>query len=340
MQSPKRITSILLSIIIFATCYLGYWGYSTAQRTNPASWLDVVAGTAQAPIQYRIGVIFPAYVITRHSPLAFRHLFAAIDVASAFLAVFALYFLLRRSVVYQRASVAARWFGAAAFVLLVQFYFGWLLWYQRPETLASSALVALSLLLLTVRVPLAGAAGSAATIAGLLLLALAQGFVRADVAFSLHVGVFLTCFFSSRIGNGFALSRWVQAGTSLVAALLCGGLQFYLMHIVYPTAKYIDGPMFQLVLNIMSPSGWIAFLLFLAPLLWTLKKLYGHFDTVDGPVAGFMAGSAVFFCLWVVAGRVQEVRIFLPFALALAPLTVEVAMEQFEPNGSAPEASI
>jgi hypothetical protein len=340
MQSPKRITSILLSIIILATCYLGYWGYSTAQKTNPANWLDVVAGTAQAPIQYRIGVIFPAYFLTQHSPLGFRHIFAAVDIGSAFLAVFALYFLLRRSAVYQQASAAARWFGSAAFVLLVQFYFGWLLWYQRPETLATAALLALSLLLLTVRVPLAGAAGIAATIAGLLVLALAQGFVRADVAFSLHVGVFLICLFSARAGNGFALSRWVQAGTSLVAAMLCGGLQFYLMHIVYPTAKYLDSPMFQLIRNIMSPSGWIAFFLFLAPLLWTLRKLYGRFHSLDGPVAGFLAGSAVFCCLWAVVGRVREVRIFLPFALSLVPLTVEVAIEQFEPKGSTSEAVI
>jgi hypothetical protein len=31
-------------------------------------------------------------------------------------------------------------------------------------------------------------------------------------------------------------------------------------------------------------------------------------------------------------GRIKEVRIFLPFALALAPLTVELAMQRFLPD--------
>jgi hypothetical protein len=33
--------------------------------------------------------------------------------------------------------------------------------------------------------------------------------------------------------------------------------------------------------------------------------------------------------MWVVVGKIAEVRIFLPFALALAPLTAELAMQRF-----------
>jgi hypothetical protein len=36
--------------------------------------------------------------------------------------------------------------------------------------------------------------------------------------------------------------------------------------------------------------------------------------------------------MWVTVGRIREVRIFLPFALALAPLTVELAMQRFLPE--------
>ena len=65
-----------------------------------------------------------------------------------FVAVFVLFLVLRRSAVYRKASLAAQWFGAAGFMVLVQFYLAWLLWYQRPETLPTAAILALALLLL------------------------------------------------------------------------------------------------------------------------------------------------------------------------------------------------
>jgi len=37
----------------------------------------------------------------------------------------------------------------------------------------------------------------------------------------------------------------------------------------------------------------------------------------------------IFLGMWVMVGRIKEVRIFLPFALALAPLTVELVMQRF-----------
>jgi hypothetical protein len=42
-----------------------------------------------------------------------------------------------------------------------------------------------------------------------------------------------------------------------------------------------------------------------------------------------LMGAGVFFAMWITAGRIKEVRIFLPFALALAPVTVELAMQRF-----------
>ncbi len=39
--------------------------------------------------------------------------------------------------------------------------------------------------------------------------------------------------------------------------------------------------------------------------------------------------AIIFLGMWVVVGRLGEVRIFMPFALALAPLTVELAVQRF-----------
>src|SRR3981189_1805543 len=218
MEGPKRVGSVLLIAIVLSTGYLDYWAYSQTFYKEPTIWMDVVSGTGSAPNQYRIAVIDTAYFLARHLPVAMRSTLALLDVISAMIAVFALFLVLQRSAVYRKTSLATQWFGAASFIILVQFYLAWLLWYQRPETLPTAAILALALLLLAVRLPPPEGVGTIGTAIGLLLLAVAQGFIRADVAFALHVGILLVCLTGA--GKGFTLPRGVQAGTSVVAVLL------------------------------------------------------------------------------------------------------------------------
>jgi hypothetical protein len=340
MQGPKRVASVLLSVIVLSAGYLDYWAYSQAFYKEPTIWMDIVSGTGDAPNQYRIGVIDTAYFLARHLHLGMRHTLALLDVIAGVIAVFALFLVLQRSAVYGRANVAAQWFGAASFVVLVQFYLAWLLWYQRPETLATAATLALALLLLAIRLPLPEGVGRMAAVAGLLLLAVAQGFIRADVAFALHLGVLLVCLTSA--GKGFALPRGVQAGTSLVAVLLALGIQYYLMKRLYPLANYGHTQVLQLVYNLKSPQGYIPFLIFMMPLGWTVVMLARRRYRAGSAEIGMLAAAVIFMGMWVIAGRIKEVRIFLPFALALAPLTAELAMQRFLPgaDGSATVAGV
>jgi hypothetical protein len=327
MQGPKRATTVLLSFILLATGFADYWEYSKAYHKDPTAYADVLQGTAVAPNQYRIGVIATADFVARHAHAGLRHAFTLIDMVAAFAAVFTLFALLRRSAVYRSASRQGRWFAALAFVVLVQFYMAWVTWYQRPETLTTAALVALTLLLLTVRVPLPGVAGYVATAGAMLLIAVAQGFVRADVAFGLHAGVFLFCL--TRVGTGLSLPRGVQAVTSLLAVFAAAGIQYYMMHIRYPHASYGDTPVFQLVLNFKESARLIAFALFIFPYAWTAKTVLRRQVAAEAPALSLICGSAIFMGMWWMAGRVEEVRIFLPFALALAPLTVQCAVERW-----------
>jgi hypothetical protein len=329
MQGPKRVVRVLLSAIVLSTGYLDYWAYSQAFYKEPTVWMDVVSGTASAPSQYRIGVIDTAYFLARHLHMGMRHTLALLDVISGMIAVFALFLVLQRSAVYRKASVATQWFGAASFVILVQFYLAWLLWYQRPETLPTAAILALAVLLAAGRpsgLARVSAIGMAGTVLGLLLLAVAQGFVRADVAFALNLGILLVCLTSA--GKGFALPRGVQAGTSMMAMLLAVGIQYYLMKKVYPQASYGDTPVLQLLLNLKSPWGYAPFLFFLLPMGWTALKLKQGRYQVESWGVGVFTAAVIFLGMWVVVGKIAEVRIFLPFALALAPLTAELAMQR------------
>ena len=332
MQGPKKVVSVLLSAIILSTGYLDYWAYSQAFYKQPTLWMDVVSGTGSAPSQYRIGVVDTAYFLAHHLHVAMRHTLGLLDVISGMIAVFALFAVLQRSAVYRRANVAAQWFGAASFVVLVQFYLAWLLWYQRPETLPTAAILALALLLVAGSPGREGegAIGMAGTVLGLLLLAVAQGFVRADVAFALHLGILLVCL--TKAGKGFALSRGVQAGTSLAAMLLAVGIQYYLMKRAFPQANYGDTPVLQLFFNLKSPEAYVPFLLFLLPTGWTAVMLMRRRYQVESSDIGVFTAAAIFLGMWVLVGKIAEVRIFLPFALALAPLTTELAMQRFLPG--------
>jgi hypothetical protein len=327
VQGPKRVVSVLLSLIVLSAGFLDYWSYSQAFHQESGIWMDVVSGTAKAPGQYRIGVIDTAYFLSQETHLTLRLVLAALDVVGGFIAVFALFLVLRRSAVYRRASQGGQWFGAASFVVLVQFYLAWLLWYQKPETLPTVAMLALALLLLTVRLPLENRLGTVLPVGGLLVLAAAQAFVRADVAFALHAGVLLVCLTAG--GKEFALPRWLQAGTSLVAVMLILGIQYWLIKKVYPLATYGDLSVVQLLYNMKSIQSFVPFVLFMTPVGWTAAMVARRRYAMEAGEAGIFAAAVIFFAMWVTLGRIKEVRIFLPFALALAPLTVRFAMQGF-----------
>jgi len=324
MPGIKKVVPATLALIVLEMSFLDYWSYSHAYHENPAAFMDVIQHTAPAPAQYRIGVLEPAGFIMRHSHLGLRHILSTVDLITGLIAVFTLFFLLRRTATYRNSSLTSQWFGAAVFALLVQFYLPWVTWYQRPETMTTVALVALSLLLLTVRIPL-GTASMVATIAAQLLLATAQGFVRADVTMALYAGVFLACL--TRMGDGMALPRRVEMIVSVLAMLLAGGIQYYLSHVVYPLANYEDSPVFQLVLQFKEPARLIAFIVFIPPYVWLIRTLIHNRIRVQGPSAAIVLASAIYMAMWWMVGRVEEVRIFMPFAIAVVPLTVATAME-------------
>jgi hypothetical protein len=336
MQSPKRVVSFLLSVIVLSAGFQGYWSYSQAFYHEPGIWMDVVSGAGSAPGQYRIGVVKTAYFLARHTHLGMRHTLALLDVVTGLIAVFALLLVLWRSPVYRKASLGAQWFGGASYVILVQFYLAWLFWYQKPETLPTAAILALALALLAVRLPLPEGVGRIVTVIGLLLLAVAQGFVRADAAFALHLGILLVCL--TPMGKDFALPRVVQAGTSLVAVLVAVGIQYDLMTRVYPQANYGHTQVLQLLFNMTSLSSYIPFLLFMPPLVWTAVMLARRRYQAGSAEIGMFTAAVIFMGMWVTVGRIREVRIFLPFALALAPLTVELAMQRFLPGRDRLEA--
>jgi hypothetical protein len=251
------------------------------------------------------------------------HVFALIDLLGLSVVVLLLFRVLERMPAYSASGRELRWFGASVFIIATQYYLAWLTWYQRPETLLTAADVAVTFFLLGVRRP-RRALSSAAVALAIVALAALQGFIRADVAFTLHLGVLAVCV--TRAGSGFSLPRHFVACASAASVLISGGSQWYLMHVMFPNAAYGSTPVFQLRLNVTDHLRVVPFLLFVAPAAWTLAMVARRRTEAGAPNLALAAGSAIFLVLWVLVGHIDEVRIFLPFAFALAPLSCVAAM--------------
>jgi hypothetical protein len=327
MQGPRTVARILLAFVVCSVIFSDYWTYSRQFHFNPGTWLDLIEGTGGAPMQYRIGILKSADFLQRHGHMGLRHALTLIDFFCSMVACYLLLSVLEHDRVYRGAGQIARWFGALSLVFLVQYYFSWMTWYQRPETMASTAVMAATLWLLKVKLPLSKTAATLTTSAAMLVLAAMQGFIRADVAFVAHLGIFLVCL--TFVGNGLSLTRGVQMVVSGLGALIAGGIQYYLMHVVYPHATYGTVPVFFLPYSVVHPLNWISFLLFMPAWVWLATRLAKRGAAGDAPGIAIFAGSAMYLILWVTVGNLDEVRIFLPYMAALIPLMCVCAMRQF-----------
>jgi len=329
-SGPQRLTRCLLVLFVTGLCWRGYGNYNQMLKSDPSVWITVLQGTASAPEQYRVGVVFTADWMTRHLPLRLSAAFGVLDLLGSLLAVWLLYALLERSRVYRAASLPLQWFGSAAFLALTVYFLDWTDWYWRVSTLPTVGLVAVMLWLWTLPSASRSSRVRGALVAGAFFaVCLAQATVRADVALLVCLGVVAVCV--ARRDPQLALPRWAALAVGLITAAAVSGVQLYLMRVRYPQARYGDVPVFMLAHDYHRWADWVACVIFVAPFVWTVVQAVRQRRAGEGAHAAFLAGSLGYAVLWLVLGRQEEVRIFLPFALALTPLTVELAMRRLQP---------
>ena len=322
-RTLRNLVILFLSLLVLSTAFLGYWEYRREAAQFPAEFNALLQGRGHAPEQYRVGVLQTAAAIDRVLHTTLPHGLALIDLIASAGTALVLFRCLQGMKVYVEASLAERAFAGALFIVLLQFYFGWAMWFQRPETLTTAFAMALLLWFLTPN-RRNGRRGVLVPVVGTLLVTFLQAMVRADIVVTLEAGVVLLCLVKR--SDGLALSRGRQLALSLLALLLAGGTQLYMMRVVYPHATYGGVPVFQLLMNLRNPAGLIPFLLFMTPslvLIWLLRR---DRSGLDEPSLALLPGAALFCGLWGTVGRVDEVRIVLPYTVALAPLLATVLM--------------
>ena len=328
---PQRTARMLLLAFALGLCDLTYWQYSYLDRINPDYWKSFIDGVGLAPEQYRIGVKLAAWWMVQHFGWGFRHGFALFDVVSSLAAVFLLYNLLQRRAAVRSASVQVQWFASAAFIALTCFYLVWVGSYFRPETLPNSGLAAIMLWLWASWDRIASKRLGQLWMAIALVAASAlQGWIRADLACVLNVGIFAGYLVRQRTG------RVQHAGWKLAVSLLCAGVagatQLYIMRVKYPHASYGPIPILMVRYDLRQPLTFPPFLCFMLPVAWTFIWFWRSRNqrSDEDTDLGFVIASMLYVILWVVLGKLDEVRIYIPFALALTPLTVELAMRRIQ----------
>jgi hypothetical protein len=337
MHRPRRTTQVLLLALALGVCDQSYWQYSNVDHYWPTYWLPFVHGTGQAPEQYRVGIKLAAWWLVQHFHWGFRHGFVLMDVVALVAAVLLTYNLLERRPAIREAGVGLQWFAAAAVFALAAYYLGWVGSFLRPETLPSVGLTVVMAWLWNVRAkPRYG--GHIATACALILVSAAQAWIRADIPCALNAGILLVSLTTS--GRQFSLPKRLATVISFLCVAVAAGTQLYMMRVLYPHASYGSTPVFMVTRELHHWLELPPFLVFMLPVAWTGVQAWRRRATLDGPSRGLLVGAAIYLVLWILLGKVDEVRIFIPFALALTPLSAELAVRKIGRSPEVPTAAI
>jgi hypothetical protein len=329
---PEAATRVLLLAVALGLCDQIYWMYSSMDRYQAGYWNTFIDGAGPAPEQYRIGVKFAAWWMVEHLGWGFRHGFALMDVAGTLTAVYLIYALLQRRPDVRAASPALKWFASAAFVALTCFYFAWVGSFFRPETLPTVGFVAVMVWLWTTWDGTSSGSERLWRVVALIVASLLQAFIRADVPFALNAGMVLGCVVTRRRR---ARDRGWKIAIGVLCVAIAGAVQLYLMMMKYPHASYGPVPVLMVRYDFRHPLKFVPFVCFMLPVAWTFARFWRDraYKLLNQADVGLVIASVLYLVLWIVMGKPDEVRIFVPFALALAPLTVDLAMRRISPDG-------
>jgi len=273
---------------------------------GPCVASPVMMFPSTAPEAYRIGIPYLLHAVTLALHLHdVTYANALVDFACCFTTLCVLSCL-----AVQKLAGHVRRLTLVLFLALIQFPLAWVVFQQRPETMPTALFVAVALLLVS--------KGSGKLWTGCLLVAaLLQAFVRADVPFLFGVALVLVGAFY----RGFSLTN-VLRGTGI--ALIAGGVQACLQFVWFPHLKYETGSPIMFHQN-LRVDHLTAFMVALLPFLCMAFLLWRHHRQLNETDVLVVVASLLYLPLWFTVGVVQEVRIFVPFLLALCVAGAKVS---------------
>jgi hypothetical protein len=312
----RRFLGWAVLLITGGYTFLDYWNYSRSFHAGGGvEWESLLAGHGFAPAQYRVGVVRTADLLARLTHSHLRHTFAAIDFASVGISLALLLWLLSCAEIFRHRDRISQWLQANLLLGTCVLYLMWSFWFQKPETQPT-------LLLLVLSAAAAQWKRRVPAVIALIALAAVGATVRADAVVAFHAGFLVVCLLP--LGRSLPLGRAAQAAASVLAIAAAIGIEWFIAHRVYPDAPR-EVAAFQLLGNLKAWLNYLVMAMSLFPWWITLGLALRRWRTLDGWAVGLLLGSIAHFALFYTFGIAWEVRIFLPFAMTLAPLTATLA---------------
>jgi hypothetical protein len=273
-------------------------------------------GTDHAPNQYRIAIPYLAQAIgsLTHSS-KYYILYAIFDFLCALAASCILYGLLRRSPFLQSLGPTEQLVAVAFLLVSIAYPFAWVTSFERPETLPTALYLALMSLILSRARPLPMLALAS-------LLTIWQGFVRSDVPVVFAAAVLLLC--GTAACRQLFGSRSQAAVFGAVNLTLALSVQFVLQHYLFPYATYpADTKLVQLMSN-LHPRPLATFSIAILPYGFIVLGAIAYWKRLDALDQLLVLSSLAYLPLWFAVGADTEVRIFVPYLLALTPTAAKL----------------
>jgi len=303
-----------LSIMFIAASFtfLSDWRYGREYYQDPTGWTEFLKGHAEAPGQYRIGVLFPANFLSNLTHLPLRHMLSLVDGIFLFLALSILFFLMSGNDSYPGKSQGGRGTVHCLSFALLLYYMSWLFFYHKTETIANFACLAVAAALVAgkprVPVPLA--------VIALVLLSAYLGTVRADSGLALNVGIVAVALFPG--GKNLPLGRLAQLAAGSIGVLAVVGVEYYIRYFMFPHAPY-PASVFQLLTNLTTFVGVFCVVAALGPWFLVVRLAMRHWRRLEAWECALVVASTVEFIMFMVVAMSDEVRLFLPYCMALVP---------------------
>jgi hypothetical protein len=207
------------------------------------------------------------------------------------------------------------------FLAFLQFPIAFVVPWQRPETLPSTLYLALSLLCLH-----RARAGGLWTVL-LLIAALAETFVRADVAFAFGIALLLLSF-AGKLLAAFG-SRLANVARAIGILAISGSFQAYMQLVKYRDFPYQKG---SPILGNLNPHLLTVFFSATLPFFLAIFFFARQPRRLNAVETMAIAVSIIYFPLYFCLGILGEVRIYVPFLFCLCVVAARVAASYLVSN--------
>lgn len=332
--SPRERLLALLFILaqVLTVVHFVHEAYVQAEPMMPpgsAHCFFGACGQQYAPTAYRLGVqIVGTFLVTKTHTQHPAMIAALLDLVFFLPALLLFCATAIADAGLRRFRGSERMLAMTLFLALAQFPLSWVVPWQRSETAPTSLFVAGVLFWLTRR------RKSAASFVLLFAMVLWQSFVRADLVVVTGFCVILLAALGDALRD-FGTRRLMLAVGAGIALVGCA-VQFLLQFVLLPHLSYAPGvQVVMLGFNLSHPHMLTIAALVIGPFavfLLLTRRVAGTWDSVAVLAAtlGLLYGM-----VWLTVGLLQEARVYVPVAFALAVATARTLARFLNPTATA-----